>query len=281
MIVLLNGNFVPEEQAVVSVFDRGFLYGDGLFETFRVHQGIPFCWEKHMERMQHGAALLHLKIPYDSTEMKDFATELIQRNQMPESLLRITVSRGIGQRGYSPQGADRPSFVMSLHAAPALNPSEPQRWKIITSSVRVPTSDVMTQAKTCNKLSQILARAEAESTGAQEALLLNTDGKIAEATSSNLFWIENDTVCTPSLASGALPGVTRGLVLELCKQLNLSARESDITSEKLRQVDGIFLSLTSLGIVEVTNLDNHELKHSPLVRRISQAYHEMIGSLCG
>jgi branched-chain amino acid aminotransferase len=280
MVVFLNGNFVPEERAVVSVFDRGFLYGDGLFETFRVHGGEPFCWEKHMERMLHGAELLHIHLPYNPEEMRNFATELIQRNQMPEALLRITITRGVGQRGYSPKGADSPSFVMSLHDAPVLTPSEPQRWQIITSSVRVPTSDVVTRAKTCNKLSQILARAEAESAGAHEALLLNTDGKIAEATSSNLFWIENHAICTPSLASGALPGVTRSLVLELGKELELPTRELDITPQELRQTEGTFLSLTSLGIVEVTHLDGHELKRSPLVNRISEAYHKLIGVLC-
>ena len=280
MIVFLNGKFVPEEEAVVSVFDRGFLYGDGLFETFRVYRGIPFCWEQHMERMRHGAELLRLQVPHGSAELRGFADELIRRNQMPESLLRITITRGVGQRGYSPQGAEEPSLVMSLHPAPMVDAEHPAQWKLMVSSVRVPAKDLITQIKTCNKLSQVLARSEADAAGAQEALLVNTNGEIAEASSSNLFWVENGTVCTPTLASGALPGVTRGLVLELCRLMELPTREVDTTPAQLNGAEAVFLSLTSMGIVEATHLDGRELRRAPLVGKISRAYREWLETKC-
>src|SRR5438309_3237606 len=109
MIVLLNGQFVPEEQAVVSVFDRGFLYGDGLFETLRIFDGKPFRWEQHIQRLQRGAEFLNIYLPFRPEALLGFVQELIIKDQLPDSLLRITLSRGVGLRGYSPKGAERPT----------------------------------------------------------------------------------------------------------------------------------------------------------------------------
>src|SRR5215469_42970 len=108
MIAFLNGELVPEEQATVSVMDRSFLYGDGLFETMLVHNGMPFRWSEHMERLERGAEFLKIRVPFTSAALLDFARELVRANRMPESLLRLTLSRGVGVRGYSPKGAAHP-----------------------------------------------------------------------------------------------------------------------------------------------------------------------------
>ena len=193
MIVFLNGEFVPEERAVVSVFDRSFLYGDGLFETMLVRRGRPFRWEQHMDRLRSGADFLGIKIPFGCKALEAFAANLIVQNKMPDALLRLTLSRGVGARGYSPKGADKSTLVMSLHP---FSPAQAgAKWKLVTSSFRLPAKESLAQFKTCNKLPQILARAEADAAGADEALLLNTDGFVVEASSSNLFWIQGDTVC--------------------------------------------------------------------------------------
>ncbi len=254
MIVFLNGQFVPEEQAMVSVFDRSFLYGDGLFETMLVVKGTPFRWAQHMERLQRGCEFLRLQVPFSLAAIRGFADELIARNGMPDSLLRLTLSRGVGRRGYSPQGAERPTLVMSLHPAPAVPPREPPLWRLVTSSFRLPANQPLAQFKTCNKLPQILARAEADATGADEALLLNTDGFVVEASSSNLFWVQDDAICTPALASGILAGVTRSVIFELCQGLNLALCETSITPEALGKAQGVFLSLSSFGIAEAVAL---------------------------
>ncbi len=233
MIVFLNGKFVPEDQAVVSVFDRSFLYGDGLFETMRICKGEPFRWEQHLERFAHGAEFLKIRLPFSSDSLRGFVAELVSRNQMPEALLRATLSRGIGLRGYSPKGADRPSLVMSLHPAPALD--APARWSLVTSSCRLPANEPLAQFKTCNKLPQILARAEADAAGADEALLLNTEGYVVE--------VINEAVIAPAA---------------------------------LRQVQGIFLSLSSVGIAECVTLDGISLTRSPLVDRLRIAYNELL-----
>lgn len=288
MLVFLNGRFVREEDAVVSVFDRGFLYGDGLFETMLIANGKPFRWTQHLERLERGADFLKIKPPFSSEQLFEFARHLFAENKISDALLRLTLSRGVGARGYSPKGAEIPATVMSLHQNPATaflkkskssahemtNPAVIAfpKWKLIISSLRLAANEPLAQFKTCNKLPQILARAEADSAGADEALLLNTDGFVVEGASSNLFWVERDLVCTPPLASGVLSGVTRAVVLEICKSLGMKTRECNVTAERLKRMNGVFVSLSSWGIVEAESLDGYLLGKSPLIEKIRAAY---------
>jgi branched-chain amino acid aminotransferase len=276
MIVFLNGQFLPEERAVVSVFDRGFLYGDGIFETMRVLNGHPFRWAQHWERLQRGAAFLKIPVPVESSSLRASATQLITTNEMPDSLLRIALSRGVGRPGYSPKEAQRPSLVMSCHPAPFVDPQRPPRWKLVSATVRLPANEPLAQFKTANKLAQIVARAEADGANADEALLCNTDGHVVESTSGNLFWIDRDAVCTPPLAGGILPGVTRAVVLEVCRGLRLPAREASIVPGQLRLAQAVFLSLSSWGVVEAVSLDGVPLREAPWVARIRQAYWDLV-----
>jgi aminodeoxychorismate lyase len=274
MIVFLNGQFVPENEAVVSVFDRSFLYGDGLFETMRIRNGKPFCWAQHMDRLSQGAEFLNVRIPFVGEAVREFAAELVTRNHMPEALLRLTLSRGVGVRGYSTKGAERPFLVMSLHPVSAND--APVQWKLVTSSFRLPANEPLAQFKTCNKLAQILARAQADTVGADEALLLNTDGHVVEGASSNLFWVESETVCTPPLTAGILAGVTRAVVMEICDKLGIPTRESAIAPLALQNVAGVFLSLSSVGIAECIALDGNPLSRSPVVARVRAAYDKLL-----
>jgi aminodeoxychorismate lyase len=272
MRVFLNGNFVPEAQAVVSVFDRAFLYGDGLFETILVANAVPFRWAQHFDRLQRGAAFLQIPLPYTGSQLREFALQLILENYMTSGLLRLSLSRGVGIRGYSPRGPACPTVVMSLHAAPNLNCKDHPGWKLATSSIRLPAQDPLAQWKHCNKLPQILSRAQAEQNEADEALLVNTDGFVVEGATSNLFWIANETVCNPQLLSGALPGVTRLVVLELCEQLGLKTKQYNVTNGELTKADGIFLSLSSMGIVPAISLDGKPLLQSSLIKTLSERY---------
>src|SRR6185436_128485 len=180
MVVFLNGQFLPEAQAVVPVNDRGFLYGDGLFETMRVFNGRPFRMAQHLERMVRGAEFLKIKLPLTSKELQKAAEELISKNQMPDSVLRVTVTRGAGERGYSINGSDKPTLVMSLHPCPPMDVANPTRWALVSSSFRIPASDTLSSFKSTSKLMQVAARAEAEAKDADEALLINTNGEVAE-----------------------------------------------------------------------------------------------------
>ena len=280
MIVFLNGKFVPEQRAVISVFDRGFLYGDGLFEGIRVFNGKPFRWQQHWERFTHGANFLKIATPFSAQETSDFARRLITENQMPNSLLRLTLSRGIGQRGYSPKGAERPTLVMTTHPMADIEPANPPAWHVHISRFRLPAGEPLARFKNLNKLPQVLARAEADGEGADEALLLNSDGHVVEGSTSNLFWIRGGTICTPPLPSGILPGVTRAVVLELCGKLGMEVREENITPGELEQMHGAFLSLSSSGIAGVAFVNGKPLTQSVIVRKISEAYWGAVQSEC-
>lgn len=278
--VFLNGQFVPPAQAVVSVFDRGFLYGDGLFETIRVHRGRAFRWPQHWRRLQRGAEFLRLRVPFDEATLTRRAAELIQRNAVQDGLLRLNLSRGVGPSGYATRQADAPCLVMSLHPLPAEDADNPPRWRVITSSVRVPTHDRLALYKTTSKLGHVLARREAEERGADEALLLNTDGEVAEASAGNVFWVAADGVFTPPLATGILAGVTRDLVLELCRANAIPCEEKAIAPAALRRADAVFLTLSSRGVVEVSSLDERCFEPSPLVRRLQESYREVLEREC-
>jgi len=276
MIVFLNGRFVPEEQAVVSVFDRAFLYGDGVYEAMRIFNGEPFRWQQHLDRLRNGLEYLKLALPYSPVQLREYTRQLVTQNKMPDSLLRLTLSRGVGRRGYSPVGADSPSVVLSLHAAPVTQANNPPRWKLISSNVRLPAHEPLARFKTCAKIPQILARAEADAAGADDALLLNTEGFIVEGSSSNLFWLQDKVICTSPLPSGVLPGVTRVVIFELCSKMGLATRELNITAEKLQEADTVFLSLTSVGMAECESLDGKVLRRSDVVKALSEAYWEVV-----
>jgi aminodeoxychorismate lyase len=276
MIVFLNGKFVPEERAVVSVFDRSFLYGDGLFETILVSGGRLVRWTQHLERLRAGATFLGIRVPLTALELHTVALELLARNHLSDGLLRLQLSRGVGIRGYSPKGADQPMIVMTLHPIPAADPAEPVKWRLVTASIRVAAGDRLARFKSCSKLPLVLARAEAEAAGADEALVLNTDGEVVEAAGSNLFWLADNALCTPPLEAGLLAGVTRAMVLEFAHALKWPLAERRIRPESLRSADGVFLTLSSFGIVPAISLDGVKLPQSNRVGELQRAFQRAV-----
>jgi branched-chain amino acid aminotransferase len=276
MLVFLNGQFLPEAQAVVPVNDRGFMYGDGLFETMCVCGGRPFRMTQHLERMTRGAEFLKIKCPFTPKELVNFAEQLIGQNQMPEAVLRVTLTRGPGERGYTPQIDSQPTVVMTLHTAPPMDVENPVQWRLITSSYRIPTGDPLSSFKTMSKLVHVMARREAVEKDADEALLVNTNGEVAETASGNLFWIYHEKICTVPTGRGVLPGITRSVVLEICRTLGLPTNKCVIKPEALRNSAGIFITQSALGIVPVTTLDGEPVAPSPLVEQISRAYCELL-----
>src|SRR5260221_595903 len=166
MVVFLNGQFMSEAKAVVPVNDRGFMYGDGLFETMRVVNGKPFRMAQHLERMTRGADFLKVKPPFTPKELEKFAGQLIEQNKMPDAILRVTLTRGPGVRGYTPNGESKPTIVMTLHPAPTLEKSA--GWSLVKSSFRIPAADPLSSFKTTSRVLNVLARAEAAEKGADE-----------------------------------------------------------------------------------------------------------------
>lgn len=278
----LNGRIVPESEATVSVMDRAFLYGDGVFETLYALNGRPVRLEAHLDRLWQGADLLNVRVPFTRVEITKACEQVLRApafGQPAAALLRLTLSRGVGARGYSPRGAEHPTLVITRH--PATLPDEaPARWTLLTASFRLPAGDRIAAIKSCNKLAQVLARAEAEAAGADEALLLNTAGRVVEAAAGNLFFIENGAIRTPPLLSGILPGVTRAVVLELCRAAGVPVAEAAPSPEELARADGVFLTLSTQGIVAASSLDGQSLAAPPLIGRLHADYWRMVAREC-
>ena len=274
MLVFLNGQFLPEAQAVVPVSDRGFFLGDGLFETMRVVHGKAFRLAQHLERLARGADFLKIKCPFTPKELENFAGQLIEQNQMPEAILRLTLTRGPGGRGYTPLAGGNPTLVMTLHAVPEAG--APLQWNLITSSFRMQAGDPLSAFKTTSKILHVMARAEAVERGADEALLLNTNGEAAETAGGNLFWVHDDVICTVPAECGALPGITRAVVLEICESLGLQTGMRAITPAALKKSAGIFVTQSALGIVPVVAFDGAPVASSPLTGQIARAYRKLL-----
>ena len=275
MIVFVNGSFVPEEQATISVFDRGWLYGDGLFETILIRGGRPFRWADHLRRMREGAGLLRIELP--PGDLRGILAELVRGNQCEDGVARITLTRGRGLRGYSPRGADTPSLTMSLHPAPATR-SPAHSWNVILASTRVWSGDPLLRCKTCNKLPQILARAEADAAGADEAIFANEAGYLTEGASCNLFWIKAGRLWTAPVGTGILPGITRNVIMELALSMGLDCYEKAIHLEEASHVDGMFLTLTSQGIAAVASFNGTPLPESGITTQLETAYSQLLMS---
>jgi aminodeoxychorismate lyase len=274
MVVFINGQFVSEGEALVPVNDRGFLLGDGLFETIRIVGGKPFRFAQHLERMTRGAEFLKIKPPFPPKELEKFSAQLIEKNKMTDAILRVTLTRGPGGRGYSFNGESKPTVVMTLHAAPSLE--NPVEWSLVTSSFRIPASDPLSSFKTTSRILNVMARAEASDRGADEALLINTNGEVAETASGNLFWVYHENICTVPTGRGVLPGITRAIVLEICQTMGLPTNKRVIKPEALRNSQGIFVTQSTLGIIPVSSFDGAPVEPSALVDQIARAYHELL-----
>lgn len=272
MTVYLNGAFLPDTQASVPVSDRGFLYGDALFETVRAYDGRLFLWDAHMDRLLQGAQALRLRLPETPGQLHAAAAELLRRNQLSNAVLRLTVSRGSGPRGYSIRGAHNPTVVITSHPAPPLTDAIPPAWNLHTARHRLPAGDPVARFKTASKLLHVLARAEAEEAGADEALLLNTDGHLAETSAANLFWIHENTILTPHLDAGGLAGVTRAFVIDLIRTAGWPLHETLAPPTALLNASGAFITVSTLGVVPVASIDNSPLPSHPRIPALHHAY---------
>ncbi len=251
------------------------MYGDGLFETTRVINGKPFRLAQHLERMVRGAEYLKIPLPYSPKEIQKFASQLVEANTLLDAVLRITLTRGAGERGYTPGTTTTPTLVMSLHPLPP-QPADGARWNMITSSYHIPASGAISSFKTTSKILHVFARIEAQERGVDEALLLNTNGEVAETAGGNIFWVFQDKICTVPTGRGVLPGITRAVVLEICQSLGLETNKRVIKPQHLRNAEGIFVTQSVLGIVPVVSFDGEAVRPSPLVDQIASAYHEVL-----
>jgi branched-chain amino acid aminotransferase len=239
VLAYVNGQYIPLDRPALTVNDRSFLYGDGLFETIRITNGQPFLWREHLERLQRSAAFLKIPLPFNAHEIELATRHLLVQNDTPEGIVRIHLSRGPSERGYGLPSNPKPTLVITTHKSFR---SEHPGLKLITSTIRVLADDPLTQHKTANRLPSILARQQADAATADEALILNNHDQIAEASAANVFIIRGKELITPPLDSGALAGTTRAHILKIAPAHNLIPLEAPLTTGDLQNADATFLT---------------------------------------
>ncbi|SVB76286.1 uncharacterized protein METZ01_LOCUS229140 [marine metagenome] len=270
----LNGRFLPLDEAQVSASDRGFLYGDGLFETIRIHDGRPFLWDWHMIRFMDGSESLGIALPQSTESLLGNVRELICRNDGPESIVRIALSRGVGQRGYGVTGDEQPTLLITQHPLPQAL-SKP--LSLVTTTARVAVGDPLARVKSANKLGSILVKRDATRQRADDGLILNSDGNVTETSSANVFWVENGTLHTPPISDGVLPGVTRRLVIDLAPALGQAVREESAAPDRLQQAEAVFVTSAATGIRAIGQVDGTALGTHPLVGQLQDAHEAELG----
>jgi branched-chain amino acid aminotransferase len=283
--VWLNGEVVPAEKARVSVFDRGILLGDGVYETLRVRNGRPFRWPPHRERLRSSLEKARIALPFPLALLDQGIAGCLRANHLREARLRMTLTRGDGNPGFEMMEGARPTVVI------AASPWRPlPQWKYsegvqaVIPRIRQTGEDNLDPAlKSISRIHLVLARMEAEERGAQEALLLGSGGEVREGTASNVFLAERGTLRTPSLESGVLEGITREAILELARAAGIPCREDRVTRDDLESADEIFFTNTSWGALPVTRLDGKPVgsgRPGPLSRKLGDLLAALVDREC-
>lgn len=279
--IYLDGKFVPESEAKVSVFDHGLLYGDGIFEGIRFYNGRVFRLEEHHDRLWDSARSICLEIPISRTQMTEALLETIRQNGLRDGYIRQIVTRGVGNLGLNPVQCKQPTVII-IAATIALYPEEMYRngLKIVTCATRRSGPATLNPAvKSLNYLNNVMARIEANLAGADEALMLNDAGNVAECTADNVFIIKKGQIFTPPISAGALRGITRAVVFDLAAELGVKISETDITRHDVFVADECFLTGTAAELIPVINADGRVIgtgKPGSLTTRMIARFREMV-----
>jgi branched-chain amino acid aminotransferase len=279
--VWIDGKITDPRDAKVSVYDHGFLYGDGVFEGIRVYNGRIFECKPHVDRLFDSAKAIRLTIPYSAEQVVSAMEETIRATGLRDAYIRLIVSRGVGYLGLSPTKCERASMIVIVDTI-SMYPKEMYEngMAVITSSWARPGGNTLPpRVKSLNYLNNILAKIEANDAGVQEAIMLNPDGNVAECTGDNIFIVKRGEVLTPTTADGILDGVTRRVVMRLCDQLGLPLLEKTLQRYDLYSADECFLTGTAAEAIPVTKIDGRLVgdgKVGPVTRKIIDAFHRMI-----
>jgi branched-chain amino acid aminotransferase len=283
MKVWLDGKLVDAEDARISVFDHGILYGDGVFEGIRTYGGKIFQCQAHVDRLFSSARQIRLAIPYTKQEIVDAMYEAIRANGLTDGYIRLVVTRGPGTLGLSPFKCSEPCVYVIADQI-ALYPQEMYdngMAVIIARTLRMSANMLNPGVKSLNYLNNIIAKIEAIDAGVAEAIMLNADGHVAECTGDNLFLVEHGGIVTPPLSAGILPGITRGVVLSLAGRLGIPVAEEDIPVERLLGADECFLTGTAAEVIAVTKINGTVIgsgKAGPVTQKLLAAFREYIAS---
>ncbi|MGD8188842.1 branched-chain-amino-acid transaminase [Brevibacillus ginsengisoli] len=260
--IYLNGEMVTKENAKVSVYDHGFLYGDGVFEGIRVYNGNVFRLEEHIERLYESALSILLHIPMTPEEMIQALLETIRKNELRDAYIRLIVSRGNGNLGLDPRSCVAPNVIIIAEQL-QLFPKELYEtgMKIITVATRRIKPDALNpKIKSLNYLNNILVRIEAHQAGVSEALMLNSEGYVAEGSGDNVFLVKKGVLYTPPCYLGALQGITRQAILDIAESLGYKVKEEPFTRHDVYVADEVFLTGTAAEVISVVEVDGRQIK---------------------
>lgn len=281
MYIYLNNSFVPKEEAKVSVFDHGLMYGDGIFETLRSYNGTVFRIDSHIDRLFGSAEMIRLAIPKGKDELKEVIYQSLKINRLKEAYIRISITRGEGEIGLDPDLCKEPTIIV---ISKPLTPYQKEIYmvgvRIIISAVRrMPPEALDPAIKSLNFLNNIMARISAKDKKAFDALLLNAQGYVTETTTANIFIVKKGLLVTPPLSSGILKGITRSAIILISRAIGIDLLEQDILPSDLYKADETFLTNTSLEIMPVARIDGKLIgdgRPGEITRRLLVEYRSLV-----
>ncbi|MDX2187369.1 MAG: branched-chain-amino-acid transaminase [Opitutaceae bacterium] len=281
MKIYLDGKFVDQAEAKISVFDHGLLYGDGIFEGIRLYSGNIFRLDEHLERLEYSAKAILLKMPWSRDEIAEATCESCRQNGLKDGYIRLVVTRGVGDLGLSPWLCPRPSIFIIADKI-ALYPKEyyEKGLEIVTVPTRrMNPAALSPSVKSLNYLNNILAKIEAKQFGALEAIMLNDQGYVAECTGDNVFIVHKGEILTPAATQGALKGITRGVIFDIAREIGVPIREADLTRYDVWNADECFLTGTGAEVIPVVKLDAREIgnaKPGPIFGRVLESFRRRV-----
>ncbi len=278
--IYLNGEYVPREAAKISVFDHGFLYGDGIFEGIRAYKGKVFRLDEHIQRLFSSAQAILLKILLSPDQLKEKILETLRKNKLQDAYIRVVISRGEGDLGLDPVKCPRAQLIIIADKISIYPEKLYQKGlEVVTSSVRRNDHCALDpRVKSLNYLNNILAKLEATRKGVLEAIMLNRDGYVTECTGDNLFIIEKGVLITPPIWAGILRGITRDVVIELANRESISLEEKVFTPFSVYTSDECFLTGTAAEVIPVTKVDERVIgdgKVGPITRKLMTRFREL------
>jgi len=285
LLVWINGEFVPKSQAKVSVFDHGFLYGDGVFEGIRSYNGKVFMLDEHLDRLYESAKSIWLTIPMSKEQMKEAVLQTLRVNKLRDAYIRVVVSRGDGDLGLDPRKCPKPNVIIITDRI-ELFPNElyERGIEMVTVSVRRNSPQALNpNIKSLNYLNNILAKIEAINAGKPEGLMLTLDGYVAEGTGENIFIVKRKELFTPPAYKGILKGITRQVVMNLAREMGYPVHETVLTLHDVYTADECFITGTAAEIVPVVKLDDRTIGEGvpgPITKALIQkfrAYTQQVG----
>ncbi|WP_102029298.1 branched-chain-amino-acid transaminase [Salirhabdus sp. Marseille-P4669] len=259
--IFSSGEYVRKEDAVVSVYDHGFLYGDGVFEGIRVYSGNVFRLDSHLKRLYESAQSIMLNIPYSKEELEEIIVNTVRKNGLDNAYIRVVVSRGVGNLGLDPSFCSSPRVIVIAEAL-AIYPKSAYEngLKLVSVASRRNRPDVLSpQVKSLNYLNNILVKLEANQADADEALMLNDQGYVTEGSADNIFIVKNGVIYTPPVYLGALEGITRNAIIDLAKANGYEIQETPFTRHDVYVADEVFLTGTAAEVIAVVEVDSRKI----------------------